>query len=80
MKSLSEPRVKFCWCCGNKLWGNTFKEKVVQGHPRVMHTRCAKLHSPEVTAQRTEKPKHLFEDSGVTAREEANGIHPGHTL
>lgn len=38
----TKPRVKFCWECGQKLWGNHFVEKLVEGHYRILHKQCAK--------------------------------------
>ena len=35
-----KPRVRFCWECGNQLVGNTFQEKVIDGHPRILHKSC----------------------------------------
>lgn len=37
-----KPRVRFCWYCGNKLWGNHFVEAEVDGHKRILHKRCYK--------------------------------------
>ena len=37
-----EPRAKFCWLCGNKLWGTKHVEQTIDGHPRIMHVECAK--------------------------------------
>jgi len=37
-----KPRVKFCWECGNKLYGNHFKELVAYGCLRTFHKECAK--------------------------------------
>jgi hypothetical protein len=35
--------VRFCWLCGNKLWGNNKGEKLtVDRHERVLHKQCAK--------------------------------------
>jgi hypothetical protein len=36
-----KPRVRFCWECGNKLRGNHFIEKEVEGHMRILHKSCA---------------------------------------
>lgn len=38
-----KPRVRFCWECGNKLWGNYFTEQFVEGHDRIMHKQCWKF-------------------------------------
>lgn len=37
-----KPRVKFCWECGNKLWGNHHTEAIIEGHPRILHETCYK--------------------------------------
>jgi hypothetical protein len=37
-----KPRVRFCWHCGRKLWGNHYVEMVIDGHSRVLHKFCAK--------------------------------------
>ena len=35
-----KPRVKFCWECGKKLWGNHFVEENIDGYSRILHKRC----------------------------------------
>lgn len=35
-------KIKFCWLCGNKLWGNSSKLLTVDGHERTFHKKCAK--------------------------------------
>lgn len=37
-----KPRVRFCWDCGKKLYGNHFAEKLIDGHIRILHKGCAK--------------------------------------
>jgi len=36
------PRVKFCWHCGRKLWGDKFTLVYIyeDQHPRVCHIEC----------------------------------------
>jgi len=34
------PRVKFCWECGRKLWGNHHVIRLIEGHPRTLHKSC----------------------------------------
>lgn len=35
------PRVRFCWMCGAKLWGNKHKEYTDElGHVHIIHTTC----------------------------------------
>lgn len=41
-KKTKKPRVRFCWACGNKLWGNRHTEAFVYGHMRILHKTCAK--------------------------------------
>jgi len=36
-----KPRVRFCWLCSKKLYGNHFKEIPVDGHVRTLHKACA---------------------------------------
>jgi len=35
------PRVRFCWLCGKKLRGNSFAERDVDGHVRILHLTCS---------------------------------------
>ena len=35
-----KPRVRFCWLCGRKLWGNKHVETFVDGHIRILHKAC----------------------------------------
>lgn len=41
MKQENKPRVRFCWNCGAKLYGNHFKEIEVDGHKRICHKECS---------------------------------------
>lgn len=42
---MKKPRVRFCWHCGAKLYGNHFKEVKIEGHVRIVHkTIC---HNPD---------------------------------
>jgi hypothetical protein len=34
--------VKFCWLCGNKLWGNHSELLVIDGYSKTLHKKCAK--------------------------------------
>jgi len=36
-----EPRAKFCWECGRKLWGNRHVLKEIDGQIRTLHKACA---------------------------------------
>lgn len=38
-----KPRVRFCWDCGKKLFGNSHKILVFEadGHERILHKFCA---------------------------------------
>jgi len=38
-----KPRVRFCWECGRKLYGNHFIEKEYEGHKRIFHKQCYEL-------------------------------------
>jgi hypothetical protein len=38
----TKPRVRFCWECGAKLYGNHFAEKMIEGYMKVLHKECAK--------------------------------------
>jgi hypothetical protein len=44
-----KPRVKFCWNCGRKLYGNKFATRVIEGFERVLHKECAER--PELVAR-----------------------------
>lgn len=36
-----KPRVRFCWHCGAKLWGNNHKEVVDEiGNVHIVHKTC----------------------------------------
>ena len=37
-----KPRVRFCWLCSKKLYGNHHREMLVDEHMRILHKRCAK--------------------------------------
>lgn len=41
VKANGKPRVRFCWSCGNELWGNHFDEVLTEGHVRIFHKACA---------------------------------------
>jgi len=43
-KVFEKPRARFCWECGRKLYGNHYKEIIVDGHPRILHKQCAKMY------------------------------------
>jgi len=34
--------VRFCWLCGNKLYGNHKEELTIDRHSRTLHKSCAK--------------------------------------
>lgn len=34
--------VRFCWLCGNKLWGNHKEELVIDDNLKTLHKKCAK--------------------------------------
>jgi hypothetical protein len=36
------PRVKFCWECGRKLWGNKHVHMMQDLEDRILHKSCAK--------------------------------------
>jgi len=36
-----KPRVRFCWYCGRKLYGNSFVEKEIDRHVRILHKGCS---------------------------------------
>ena len=44
---MSKPKVKFCWECGNKLWGNQHVLKRIDGEVRTLHITCGQLY-PEI--------------------------------
>jgi transcriptional regulator with AAA-type ATPase domain len=54
--SEDKPRVRFCWECGRKLQGNSFKELKVEGHDRILHKVCAQL--IENNRRHQEDPSH----------------------
>ena len=35
--------VRFCWLCGNKLWGNHKEELTIDLHSRTLHKSCAEI-------------------------------------
>lgn len=37
---MEKQKVRFCWDCGNELWGNHNIEIYVFGHPRILHKEC----------------------------------------
>lgn len=37
-----ELKVKFCWLCGNKLWGKHAEFLVIDGFTKTLHKNCAK--------------------------------------
>lgn len=39
---MAKPKVRFCWECGNKLWGNHHVTAVLRadGHRRTLHKSC----------------------------------------
>jgi len=39
---MSKPRVKFCWECGKKLYGNHHKVEIINGEECILHISCAK--------------------------------------
>ena len=39
---LPKSRVKFCWYCGRRLWGNHHIEAEIDGHVRIAHKQCHK--------------------------------------
>ena len=40
MKDHPKPRVRFCWVCGKKLWGNHHVEVIIDEHLRILHETC----------------------------------------
>ena len=40
---MEKPRVKFCWECGRKLYGNHHVLLKVHGEVRTLHKQCAKI-------------------------------------
>ena len=42
LKKMSNSNAKFCWLCGNKLYGNHKEELAIDGYPTVLHKSCAK--------------------------------------
>lgn len=55
------PRIRFCWLCGKKLRGNSFIERVVDGHTRVLHLKC----SSSLDAEEAGPPTSAFEDEDL---------------
>jgi hypothetical protein len=35
-------KVKFCWICSKKLWGNSSEVLMIDGYSRTLHKTCAK--------------------------------------
>jgi hypothetical protein len=40
--SKPKPRVRFCWHCGKRLWGNHYEERKIEGHKKILHKKCWK--------------------------------------
>ena len=40
MPDKKKSHIRFCWECGNRLWGSHFKEVVVDGVVRITHKNC----------------------------------------
>lgn len=38
---VKKPRVRFCWECGKKLYGNHHRVRIVDAHERILHKQCA---------------------------------------
>lgn len=36
-----KQKVRFCWECGNRLRGNHYVIKRIDGNDRILHKRCA---------------------------------------
>ena len=58
-----KPRVRFCWNCGAKLYGNQFKEIEVDGHKRICHKNCV---DPDRECRDQEEPYPLENDLYVS--------------
>lgn len=41
--STKRPRIRVCWLCSHKLWGNRHIEMVVDNHSRILHKQCAEF-------------------------------------
>jgi len=52
--STEKPRVRFCWECGRKLWGNGHVSATLKadGHERVMHKGCFEENKADFTEAR----------------------------
>ena len=37
-----KPRVRFCWECGKKLYGNHFTTLMIEDQEKILHKSCAK--------------------------------------
>lgn len=37
-----KPRVRFCWDCGKKLYGNHHTVVIMNGYEYILHKSCAK--------------------------------------
>ncbi len=37
---MKKPRVRFCWYCSRKLWGNKYTEDKIDGYSRIFHKSC----------------------------------------
>ena len=44
---IKKPRIRFCWECGRKLWGNHFEEREYHGNTVILHKECAKKFDKE---------------------------------
>lgn len=58
MKTHKKPRVRWCWSCGRKLWGNHHVEKMIDGHPRILHETCGKLYFSKHETIKQEEETH----------------------
>jgi hypothetical protein len=51
-------KVKFCWLCGNKLYGNHKELLVIDYHERTLHKQCAKTIKEELDYSKKEDGYH----------------------
>jgi hypothetical protein len=61
---MKKPRAIFCWACGRRLWGRKHVERVIDGHPMILHISCSErlLKGLEVFDE-SARDKHM-EDEG----------------
>lgn len=56
----NKPRIRFCWECGRKLWGNHFVEIGVDGFLRIMHKSCGRKYGQKTSLLEKDRMKDIL--------------------